>query len=432
VHRLVCRVKWLLWRARPNRPPAVSKIHNLLAQVSELGAGIVFGPPTLRHDPAGSRGVTLTFPIDPGRMSGANTVVLRWRSFGPLNGLVHSLAGEYLGTFQLRPSELMSDLAASVTVHRRLQSLGIGPVDAMIPLFYVATQRTPGHPTAMMMTYSQIAITDDTLTFLRTGTDEAPSATPHDCIALATANHAAKSRQLNNLWIFDRLFKDQELEYKFTFAGDVDIYEITSRLYGEIDRGRIAKFILRPTNPFNPTERDFRFFEIVEPKSERGYITLDPNHRGEYMLKRKRFELDSALRGETVETGVVIDTTFEDYLTARFPKIKFRDLGGFKRIRYDVNFESLETGHIYGLMTDRCIPNDLRAVSLSQCELEYLNTRTVLVPSEDAVHAEMKQLCEWLARYFRKRGIRSDLGFYSKLSFLRELADGHSATLRTP
>ena len=50
----------------------------------------------------------------------------------------------------------------------------------------------------------------------------------------------------------------------------------------------------------------------------------------------------------------------------------------FQRVRYDVQCESMRTGHVYGIFFDRCSLLAAPEVVLSQCELEYRRSRSIL------------------------------------------------------
>jgi hypothetical protein len=93
----------------------------------------------------------------------------------------------------------------------------------------------------------------------------------------------------------------------------------------------------------------------------------------------------------------------------------------FKRVRYDVQCESMRTGHIYGLFFDHCSLIDAPDVVLSQCEVEYLRSRNLLECEEGEVVAEMDRIDAWMREFLADRGWAKERTFYSKRSFLRDV-----------
>ncbi len=99
--------------------------------------------------------------------------------------------------------------------------------------------------------------------------------------------------------------------------------------------------------------------------------------------------------------------------------------GSFRRVRYDVNVESLRTGHGYAVMFDRCtLPASSEAESgdgavLVQCEVEYLRSRTVLPVDEDMLMDEFAWLVGQVRRWLDDQSIDTVEDHQSKLTFLR-------------
>lgn len=80
----------------------------------------------------------------------------------------------------------------------------------------------------------------------------------------------------------------------------------------------------------------------------------------------------------------------------------------------------MRTGRVFGVFFDPCSLLAAPDVALSQCELEYLCSRSVLDHEEDEVLREMERIDRWLLRYLTARGHAEERTFYSKLSFLRD------------
>lgn len=86
------------------------------------------------------------------------------------------------------------------------------------------------------------------------------------------------------------------------------------------------------------------------------------------MLKRKWFAKDTFARREKLVSGVdVTRDGFEEYLRTELG-LQVRAMPPFQRVRYDVQCESMRTGHVYGIFFDRCSLLAAPEVVLSQCE----------------------------------------------------------------
>jgi len=109
----------------------------------------------------------------------------------------------------------------------------------------------------------------------------------------------------------------------------------------------------------------------------------------------------------------------EDYLAINYSEINYKKLSPFNRKRYDINLESLDTGNIYSIMFDYCVPFDKRNQLLIQCEIEYLKSRTVGGCRQ--VQEELKTVFEFTKKELTKLKIDHKATFYSKLSFLRDI-----------
>jgi hypothetical protein len=66
---------------------------------------------------------------------------------------------------------------------------------------------------------------------------------------------------------------------------------------------------------------------------------------------------------------------------------------------------------------------------MSQCEIEYWDSRTTQQPSEASILTEMGLVADWIETILARHGINSPRSHYSKLSFLRQAVRDHP-TLR--
>ncbi|WP_406502948.1 hypothetical protein [Streptomyces sp. NBC_01602] len=138
------------------------------------------------------------------------------------------------------------------------------------------------------------------------------------------------------------------------------------------------------------------------------------------MLKRKWITEDTFARREELTPGLdITPDRFEAYL-GKDLGLQVRALPPFQRVRHDIQCESMRTGHVYGIFLDRCALLAAPEVVLSQCELEYLRSRSILDHDQDEVLIEMERVDNWPCEYLAIHGRATEHTFYSKRSFLRD------------
>lgn len=196
---------------------------------------------------------------------------------------------------------------------------------------------------------------------------------------------------------------------------------MTVRIYDGIRDGGLPGYLPEYGDEFQSWDYTNILFEVPEPAEQQGYISSIPLSTGGYTIKRKWFTEDATRRGERhyKEPGEIAD--LGQYLVDRF-QVGVVPYPPFRRVRYDVNFESLRTGHVYGIFFDHSRLIDDPDTAMAQCELEYLRTRSVIATDEDQVWQEMREIAQWLETTMAEAGIRTRRGVYSKLSFLRDHA----------
>jgi hypothetical protein len=82
--------------------------------------------------------------------------------------------------------------------------------------------------------------------------------------------------------------------------------------------------------------------------------------------------------------------------------------------------QSVTIGHYFGIETDEVTLSGAGGGRLRQVEIEYLKTRWHSGMDAASIDGEMNRLTDLLTAFLAKRGIASERGFYSKLSFLRD------------
>jgi hypothetical protein len=251
-----------------------------------------------------------------------------------------------------------------------------------------------------------------------------PVSDDEELLRAARAAHAVDPTFVNSHQCYYRkCFAGREAEYKLTLAADADIWALTASCHDLIARGGIPGFVLEYGDGLQAWDYVNHLFEVVAPETERGYVSFIPTTDGRFTRKRKWFASDALIRREELRSGISIEGPLEDYLDGYLDG-EVRRLPSFRRVRYDVNFESVETGHVYGVFFDHSSLLESPRTALVQCEVEYLRSRTLVAPDESAVLPELAAATERIRAFLGERGQEFEEAFYSKLSFLRDCVDG--------
>lgn len=238
------------------------------------------------------------------------------------------------------------------------------------------------------------------------------------------ANHST----LQSVW---RLFNDDcwyskwnsefELERKFTFRTIPDTWTLNNQLYARFKSGIYSKFFPEFDRDFQVFDYESNVYEVVAPADEAGYISFIRQADGLTTVKRKWFRENAELRRETVMPNVDMANTTESSYCAQMTTGEIRPLPSFRRKRFDVNFESLHTGNIFGVYFDICRIVDDPRISFAQCEVEYCRTRT-LQPLQ-LVTEEFEEVCDLVQNFLQEKQTDFEKNLYSKLDFVREAAN---------
>jgi len=242
----------------------------------------------------------------------------------------------------------------------------------------------------------------------------------------------------NHQCYYTRCFPGQEVEYKLDLEPPVDIWGLTMHFYGLLRGGGLPGYRPEYRDEYQAWDYMNHLYEVTAPEKERGYVSFIPCTNGRCLVKRKHYTEDALVRGETHERDVAVDLQALDDYAGRYGE-RTRRFPPFRRVRYDVNLESLKSGHVYGVFFDHSsivvadgsrparpaqgvagatrTPRD--AEVLMQCEIEYLRSRTVVPPDPDLALEELAHVAAWTRRVLDGLNVRYRPGFYSKLSFLK-------------
>lgn len=353
-------------------------------------------------------------PLEEERPS--TTAVAVWDSLGTCEAVVLTADGTVLGQVACQGSELFEDGFAGPALRALTGSAG----SALVPLCYLSAQPGGGYHG-----YAQIRAHAEDACFVRS----TPEPVGHGPVTelrwlepMLTAHQKYELELGNHHLYFRNHFKGTELEYKYNLDPAPDIWEAGMEVLRALRAGELPGCRPEYREDFQIWYYDNHLFDVLGPESERGYASFIPSTDGLHILKRKWFAEDSFARREvlTHKVDVTASGGFAAHLTDQLG-LEIRAMPPFRRVRYDVQCESLRTGHIYGIFFDHCRLLDDPGVVLSQCEIEYLRSRGLLAPPEGEVVAEMDRIDAWVRGFLADRGWSKERTFYSKRSFLRDV-----------
>jgi hypothetical protein len=316
---------------------------------------------------------------------------------------------------------------------------------SFVPLFYISVKEdlhNTAAPTGRNVSlYSQLRYSETDIIFIRTGYIEghrdphSEGQLPGNAVAdfmqheLSGGERVVKKcmelHEKNSVFLgnhqcyYAKMQPLDEIEYKFNITSSVSIWGLTVQVYDEFKNGGCRGFIHEYKDEFQKWDYYNYLFEVLSPPEEVGYISFIPRTDGRFNIKRKIYPKDQLIRKELIKSSVAVDGTFEEYLDKNY-NFQYRALPRFRRVRYDVNMESLHTGNVFGIFFDN-VSIENCDVSLVQCEIEYLRTRS-LFANDKYIH-ELDYLRDWTIDFLRRANVTYQETFESKLSFLRRITD---------
>ncbi|MFI5779563.1 hypothetical protein [Nocardia sp. NPDC051570] len=362
--------------------------------------------------------VPLAEPVD--RYFPGNTVVVTWDELGKVELRARTAGGGPVTTATahggelfpaMQPGAALRDLIADVST----QDSASAPI---VPLFHLSVRPVEGGHEVHV--HTQIRFLAEDACFIRITAQPIIVADVEGLgwLPSAIALHAEQSVFLNNHQRYYRkCFAGKELEYKYTLTPPADIWTLTTELYRRLRAGDLPGYLMEYRDEFQAWDYANHLFQVTDPEPDRGYVSFIPTTDGKNLVKRKWFARDSFERRESHTYGVQPADGFAGYVRDELGVSATR-LPAFRRVRYDVNFESARTGHVYGIFFDHVSLFDAPDVVLNQCELEYLRSRTAVEPDEQAVLDELAVIAGWLEVFLREQGLTDERGYYSKMSFL--------------
>ncbi|MGW2993400.1 hypothetical protein ACWDA9_17105 [Streptomyces sp. NPDC001193] len=346
----------------------------------------------------------------------STTVIVRWDALGVCPTIALTAGGARIASARIAGSALFPDAIAGPALRAM-----VGPAVApgLVPLCYLSERPEGGGYHA----YGQIRFYAEDACFVRT-TSKPIGDGPVDALRWlepALDAHAQAALRLNNHQrCFRTHFAGTELEYKYNLEPAPDIWATSLELLKAVRHGELPGCRPEYREEFQIHAFDNHMFDVTGPAWEVGYASFIPRANGGYALKRKWYKEDAFARREQILTDIKVSpSTFEDYLRSEL-HLQVQALPPFRRVRYDVQVESMRTGHVYGIFFDRCSLLAAPEIVLAQCEMEYRRSRSILDDNPDAVLQEMEHINGWLLSYLTARSLTREGTFYSKRTFLRD------------
>lgn len=222
---------------------------------------------------------------------------------------------------------------------------------------------------------------------------------------------------LNDDCWFSKWRPDLEMERKFTFQSVPDTWQLINQLYEEVLDQKLTGYVPELDRDFQVFDYESHIFEVSGDPDEAGYISFIPQADGRMTLKRKWFIENTEIRRETVTGNLNIELAQIASYVKTMTTATVRQLPVFRRKRFDVNFESLSTGNIFGVYFDICRTAEPQHV-FAQCEVEYCRTRTFQVLRN--VVEEFEHVADYVKQFLERKRISFRHDTFSKLDFVRE------------
>jgi hypothetical protein len=367
----------------------------------------------------------VTVPLPPGP-DVPHTVVTAFSGGDPLTTVTRTLDGVRQHTRQVEAGRLLHGLHLGPALTDALTQLGRVDPTGHTPLFCATAHPDGWH------TFSRVHLRPDAACFIRTST--AAGGHPNDVLGWvpdAINRHATYAAQLNSLdGAIVQAHMGTEIETKLTLPPDTALWPLAVDLHDRIADGALPEMAPRFRDPLETWDFANNLFEVQGPGDERGYVSFLYTRPGLYQVKRKNYQADALARHEHVDIDITITEPLADYVRDTLGLLA-HPMPAFRRVRYDVKFESMRTGHHYGIFIDRCTLHADPTEALAQVEVEYLRSRSVLPLDEPAVFTEVQDITDWVAAVLAERGLPVQLGYYSKLSYLRDVVTRRPELLPT-
>jgi hypothetical protein len=214
---------------------------------------------------------------------------------------------------------------------------------------------------------------------------------------------------------------DIEMERKFTFTGIPDTWRLIRALHREICDGALPGFVPELDRDFQVFDYESHIYAVRGEPEEQGYISFIPQADGRMTIKRKWFQRNAEIRRESLYPDQALDVSQIPARVTELVRAPVQRLPSFRRKRFDVNFESLATGNVYGIYFDICRTVERPEHGFSQCEVEYCRTRSFEPLSR--VTEEFERVAGFTSDFLVRARQPFAQDLYSKLDFALEASE---------
>lgn len=346
-----------------------------------------------------------------------NTIMLAFDDDDEVNATTRTVDGQHLRTANVSTAAVMNGLRPGPTINHMIEALaGREQAAAHTPVF-CATRHADG-----WHVYSRAHQRRDRWCFIRTSTAPFPPALDDlSWLPQAVAGHTQHAGVLNtHQCTVPPSLVGKELEAKFTLPPGTAIWPLAVAVYEQMIAGGIPEMTPRFGQDIEMCDYDNYLFEVTSPTEQRGYVSFMTARPEKFWVKRKQFVADTLIRSESVSSEIEIRQPLASYVRDIL-RLVATPLPSFRRVRYDIMFESLTTGNHYCLLFDRSHLHDDPSEVLVQCEIEYMRSRRVLPTTETLVLDEFEKVVAWACDFLVRQGFDAEAHYYSKLSFLRDV-----------
>lgn len=288
---------------------------------------------------------------------------------------------------------------------------------SITPTFLVVRRKTTPYEERVVMCCSRVRSAG--LLFSRVGSITSPPEEPVIETVLRVASQAPETiwRMSDESHQATNLLKGTELELKFTLADEVAPWSLADYLASLVQEGDLDGFIPDVGNELQRWSHFQDTFALTQGGRSKGYAAFMYKADGTKDAKFKEFESDSLYRRETFDLNVQVSNgDLEGYLRNRLPGLEISPLPRMTRSRFDVNVQSSRHGHYYGIEIDEV---STHADKLRQLEIEYHRTPHSFGVSTASIEPELMRLRDAISHILTSLDVRFEIGYLSKLTFLR-------------
>lgn len=316
------------------------------------------------------------------------------------------------------PSPALNDALAIQTAYSSAD------LASLAPLLLLRVTSTHGAKTTLAEVLACARVRAGGAVFIRVAQFEFPDDSMFsDVLAESVQQLAARRQHVNSeSEAFTRFEEGIEIENKLTLLSPISAWAVARSLATAVRGGDFHPFVCDLGYELTRWESRQDFFEVLSPPEDVGYISITAVSPGESAtVKHKRFQKDAKRRSE--EFHVVAAPPPDhvgSFIAEMHSDLELRRLPSYSRVRFDVNVESVSSGHGFGIEVDEVVVDESEHV-LRQVELEYAHSRIHDGLDGESIDRDLEALTQLCIDSLDASNIAFERTYYSKLSFLRDI-----------